>query len=121
MRRVLRPVLVVTSVATLFVTTGIATTAGAATAGFGYGTPGFVNSAAPSDLTSLVGVAGNGLNFNDTDFAGEPSIGVNWNTGAALYQADRSTYKVTFDNAASRPASLDTAALDRPSAQHLRR
>ena len=75
--------------------------ASAATAppAFGYGTPGFVNSAAPSDLqpTVVAGLPGLGLQRSDQDFAGEPSIGVNWNTGAALYQAAESTYKITFD------------------------
>ncbi len=46
------------------------------------GTPAFVNYAAPS---SLYGASN----------AGEPSIGVNANTGAILYQAGTSTLKVT--------------------------
>jgi hypothetical protein len=70
--------------------------ASAATTGFGFGSPGFVNSAAPSDIDQ-------GL-FANVDFAGEPSVGVDWNTGAALYQASNSTYKVQFDNAVTPPA-----------------
>jgi len=31
--------------------------------------------------------------------AGEPSIGVNWNTGKVMYQALTNTYRVTFDDA----------------------
>lgn len=32
------------------------------------------------------------------DNAGEPSIGVNWNTGSVMYQANISTYRVKFDD-----------------------
>ena len=60
------------------------TTAGAAT------TPTYTNYAAPSSLPGA----------ND---AGEPSIGSNWATGSALYQAGLRTYKVSFD--AATPAS----------------
>ena len=67
----------------------------AATGSFGSGAPGFVNSAAPADIDQ-------GL-FLNVDFAGEPSIGVNWNSGAALYQASNSTYKVVFDNSTATP------------------
>ena len=63
-------------------------TVGAATAqtGFGYGAPGFVNSAAPAD-------------FSGATVAGEPSIGVNWQSGAAMYMAGTSTARLTFNNA----------------------
>jgi len=71
------------------------TTATAAGGTFGTGTPEFVNSAAPSNIDQ-------GLLAN-VDFAGEPSIGVNWNTGAALFQASNSTYKVKFDNTTATP------------------
>jgi hypothetical protein len=55
----------------------------------GTGTPaGFTNYAAPSSLP----------NSNN---AGEPSIGTSFKTGATFYQAYVSTYKVTFNDAAS--------------------
>ena len=62
----------------------------------GSGTPAFAVYAAPGSLT-------------DSNNAGEPSIGVNWNTNAAgggtvMYQAYASTYKVVF-NDASTPAT----------------
>ena len=33
--------------------------------------------------------------FADANFAGEPSVGVNWRTGAVLYQAGFATYKLS--------------------------
>ncbi|HSR25106.1 MAG TPA: PPC domain-containing protein, partial [Candidatus Eisenbacteria bacterium] len=48
--------------------------------------PGFTNYAAPDSLP-------------DAHNAGEPSIGNNWKTGATMYQAYTSTYKVDFDSA----------------------
>jgi hypothetical protein len=57
----------------------------------GSGTPTFATYAAPSALP----------NSNN---AGEPSVGVNWASGAAMYQAYTSTYKVLF-NDATVPAS----------------
>jgi hypothetical protein len=74
--------------------------AGAASAAaFGTGTPVFANYPAPGSLS----------NSNN---AGEPSIGVDWNTGAVMYQAFSSTYRVTF-NDSTVPASstwVDTNA-----------
>src|SRR5947209_7649421 len=32
--------------------------------------------------------------FPDSNFAGEPSVGVDWRSGAVLYQASFSTYKM---------------------------
>jgi hypothetical protein len=61
------------------------TTAGA-TGVFGSGTPVLTTYAAPSSLA----------NSNN---AGEPSIGVDWKTGAVMYQAFESTYKVVFNDA----------------------
>lgn len=58
----------------------------------GAGTPSFVNYTAPSTLA----------NANN---AGEPSIGINWNTGNVMYQSYASTYKVAF-NDASVPATV---------------
>lgn len=58
----------------------------AAAAGFGFGTPAFVDSSPPATVDA-------GL-FANADFAGEPSIGTDWTTGAMLYQADNSTYKI---------------------------
>lgn len=52
----------------------------------GTGTPAFAIYAAPSSLASSNG-------------AGEPSVGVDWKTGAVLYQSFASTYKVVFDDA----------------------
>jgi hypothetical protein len=82
-------------VATAGAVTAVALPADAVTPTFGNGSPQFVNSAAPADVDQ-------GL-FRNNEFAGEPSIGVNWNTGAALYQASNSTYKVEFDNTAATP------------------
>lgn len=59
---------------------------------FGSGAPAFADYAAPSGL-------------NNHDNAGEPSIGVDWNTGTVLYQADTSTYAVRFDDSTSPAAS----------------
>src|SRR4051794_10868326 len=89
--------LVLAATTALFAGVGLDTalSAGAAGGTFGTGTPEFVNSAAPSDIDQ-------GL-FANVDFAGEPSIGVNWNSGAALYQASNSTYKVTFNNGGEPP------------------
>lgn len=50
------------------------------------GTPAFTNLVAPSSL------------FN-AEYAGEPSLGVNGKTGALMYQASTSTYKVVVDAA----------------------
>src|SRR5690348_17024276 len=83
MRPRLLAVLVPGSVALL-----LATPAGAAAAAFGSGAPAFAVYTAPSSL-------------NNHDNAGEPSIGVDWNTGTVLYQADTSTYAVRFDDATS--------------------
>src|SRR4051795_7814772 len=90
-------VLVLAATTALFtgVTLDTAMTAGAAGGTFGTGTPEYVNSAAPADIDQ-------GLLLN-VEFAGEPSIGVNWNTGAALYQASNSTYKINFDNSTATP------------------
>jgi hypothetical protein len=46
--------------------------------------PGFRTYAAPDSLTNAHN-------------AGEPSIGANWKTGAAMYQSYTATYKTTFD------------------------
>src|SRR5207253_8978045 len=64
---------------------------GSAGAQAGSGTPSFVNYAAPAAL-------------NDSNNAGEPSIGVDWKTGAVMFESYSSTYKVTF-NDSSTPAS----------------
>ncbi|HEU0130063.1 MAG TPA: sialidase family protein [Mycobacteriales bacterium] len=63
---------------------GVATPSPTATAGTG--TPTFATYAAPSSMP----------NANN---AGEPSIGIDRNTGAVMYQAYASTYKVTFNDA----------------------
>ena len=82
-------------VATGGVVTAVALPAGAAAPVFGFGPAQFVNSAAPADIDQ-------GLLAN-VEFAGEPSIGTNWTTGAALYQASNSTYKIEFDNSTATP------------------
>jgi hypothetical protein len=56
------------------------------TANAGTGTPVFATYTAPSS-------------FFDSNNAGEPSIGINRATGAVMYQAYASTYKVTFNDA----------------------
>src|SRR4051794_9306695 len=103
-------VLVLAATTALFTggTLDTAMTAGAAGGTFGTGTPEFVNSAAPADIDQ-------GL-FLNVEFAGEPSIGVNWNSGAALYQASNSTYKVTFDNATT-PAGVSWSDVSSPFSQ----
>jgi hypothetical protein len=69
-------------------------TSAAAASAFGSGTPEFVNSVAP---------ASDGSTFFNSDNAGEPSVGINWNSGAAMYMAGTDTYKVTFDNTQTPP------------------
>ncbi|MDQ1712956.1 MAG: hypothetical protein QOE45_2406 [Frankiaceae bacterium] len=66
-----------------------------APAAAGAGTPTFASYYAPSNL------------FN-YDFAEEPSIGVNPNTGAVMYQSASSTYRVKF-NDATVPATVTWA------------
>jgi hypothetical protein len=58
-----------------------------ATTTFGSGSPSFLTSHAP---------ASNGSTFFSSDNAGEPSIGVDWRTGAAMYMAGTDTYRLTF-------------------------
>ena len=53
----------------------------------GSGTPTFATYAAPASLP----------NSNN---AGEPSVGVNWSSGAVMYQSYTSTYKVSFNDSA---------------------
>jgi hypothetical protein len=50
--------------------------------------PGFTAYPAPSSL-------------KDSNNAGEPSIGTNWQTGSTMYQSSLSTYKVSFDDSTS--------------------
>lgn len=40
----------------------------------------------------------------DAENAGEPSVGINWNTGNVLFQAGASTWRASFDDAARPPA-----------------
>src|SRR3954447_17058965 len=63
---------------------------GAATAAFGTGAPGFVVSAAPAALPNAAN-------------AGEPSLGVSWKSGNAMFMARTSTYKLHFDDRAEPP------------------
>ena len=52
---------------------------------FGSGSPALVVSAAPSSL-------------GQADLAGEPSIGIDWRTGAGMYMDGTDVLKLTFDN-----------------------
>ena len=63
---------------------------GAAGPTFGTGAPRFVVSAAPADL-------------RNADNAGEPSLGVSWKTGNAMFMSLTSTYKLRFDDRAQPP------------------
>ncbi len=49
---------------------------------------GFTNYAAPGGLPNV-------------NYAGEPSIGANWKSGATMFQANVSTYKAVFDDSTS--------------------
>lgn len=40
----------------------------------------------------------------DADNAGEPSVGINWNTGNVLFQAGTGTWRATFNDAARPPS-----------------
>jgi hypothetical protein len=91
--------------------TGLASTAlgaapaQAAGAVFGTGTPGFVVSAAnvKVPLTPLL--------EGDPAFAGEPSIGINWGTGAGMFMSGTNTLKVTMDNATSKVTWADASPI----------
>lgn len=74
----------------LLVTAVAAAPSGAAAPVFGSGTPGFVLSAAPAAL-------------RNADNAGEPSLGLNWKSGNALFMALTSTFKLRFDERAQPP------------------
>jgi hypothetical protein len=67
------------------------------------GAPAFVNYAAPEDCTAPNTLPGCiqpalGSTTASTHGAGEPSIGVNWNTGNAFIQAGNHTLRVTFND-----------------------
>jgi hypothetical protein len=68
--------------------------------GFGYGTPSFEVSPAPSS-------------FSGATVAGEPSVGVNWKSGAAMYMGGTSTARITFDNSKS-PAAITWTDVSSP-------
>ena len=73
-----------------FVGIGLGTTPSlAAGAVFGNGDPGFVVSAAPAGSAHL-----SPLLTADPDFAGEPSVGVDWKTGAGMYMAGTNTFRL---------------------------
>jgi len=63
------------------------------------GAPAFINYPAPDNIPAALGSSSAGQHS-----AGEPSIGVNWNTGKAFIEAGNHTLRVTF-NDASKPAS----------------
>ncbi len=85
---------VLVAAAAVLVPIGLVAAPSAPAAGpvFGKGAPAYVYNQAPSS-------------FLNADFAGEPSIGVNWRTGHALYMAGTSTYRLDL-NAASQPATI---------------
>jgi hypothetical protein len=58
------------------------------------GAPAFINYPAPDNITPTLGSTTSGAHG-----AGEPSIGVNWNTGKAFIQAGNHTLRVTFNDA----------------------
>jgi hypothetical protein len=57
-------------------------------------TPTYVQHVSPKDLAGA-------------DSSGEPSLGVNWKTGATMFQANTHTFRVTFDDKAKTAAWLD--------------
>jgi hypothetical protein len=75
----------------------------AAGAVFGDGTPGFVVSASDVKipLTPILEA--------DPDFAGEPSIGIDWSTGAGMFMAGTAVQKVTFNAATSKVTWSDAS------------
>jgi hypothetical protein len=77
----------------------------AAGAVFGNGTPGFVVSASDATVPLTPVLEG------DPDIAGEPSIGIDWRTGAGLFMAGWATQKVTFDAATSKVTWADASPL----------
>lgn len=70
---------------------------------FGSGTPAFVISA------SNVKVPLTPLLVANPDVAGEPSIGIDWKTGAALFMAGAAVQKVTYDPVASKVTWSDAS------------
>lgn len=58
---------------------------------YGAGSPSFIVSAAPAGL-------------GNADYAGEPSLGVSWKSGNALFMSNTSTYKLRFDDRTSPPS-----------------
>jgi fibronectin type 3 domain-containing protein len=92
-----RRLALLTSATALLSAVGIGLTpavASAATPVFGYGTPGFTVSEPdfPIQFTPV-------LQFTHPDQSGEPSIGIDWNTGAGMYMAGTNTLKITWDGA----------------------
>ena len=57
------------------------------------GAPAFINYPAPDNITPALGSTTSGAHG-----AGEPSIGVNWNTGKVFIQAGNHTLRVTFND-----------------------
>jgi hypothetical protein len=100
-----RRLALLTSATAALASVGVVLTSGPAAAStvFGTGTPGFVVSAANIKVPLTPVLEG------DPDFSGEPSIGVNWNTGAALYMAGTNVLKVRFDPATSQVTWSDAS------------
>src|SRR4051794_16910674 len=83
--------------ATVIVDSGALVDAATAPPAFGYGTPTLAASVAPP--TEADGT------FFQSDNSGEPSIGVNWQSGAAMYMASTDTYRLTFNGPQSNPVN----------------
>jgi hypothetical protein len=69
------------------------------------GTPRPPSSKATAPAFALYPMPAGATSAND---AGEPSVGVNWKTGATLFQAYASTFRVGFDDAARPPTATWT-------------
>jgi hypothetical protein len=83
----------------------VGTGTASADAVFGAGTPGFTVSAADVEppFTPVLAYT--------EPFAGEPSIGIDWKTGDALYMASANVLKVHFDSATSGVSWSDASPL----------
>ena len=68
------------------------------TPAFGSGTPGFAISSAPAS-------------FGQADLAGEPSIGIDWRTGAGMYMDDTNVLKLDFDRVTGAATWSNASAL----------
>jgi hypothetical protein len=95
MRAIVRTALSVSALSLMATALTVTPASAAAPPAFGYGPMTFTNSAAPAA-------------FFSAPFAGEPSLGINGKTGAALYMAGTDVYKVGV-NAATSPVGISWA------------